>query len=415
MNELEAKVQKLETLLNVAKELTSQLDLDKLLDTIMEEVTQVMAAERSSLYLIDEERGELWTKVAQGLDDIIRIPIGKGISGIVAQTGETLCIEDAWEFPGFDRSWDLRNNFRTRSVLCMPVNNREGKRIGVIQVINKREGLFTSDDEDLLAGLTSLIGIAIENAILHKEAIEKQRIEAELELAAEIQRGLLPESPPVLEGYEIAAMSIPARQVGGDYYDFVREDEGHVALIIGDVSGKGIPAAMLMAVAMSGLHAIDAPSPPDKMARLNDLLYESTDSWQYSTLFYASLDLERRMLTTINAGHNPMILADREGRIRFLEKGGMALGMFGSEISEYSAEETQLHPGDLLVMYTDGVTDATNEDDEDFGADRLVELVRGNCRKSAEELKDIIYDEVRKFVGNAPQFDDLTLLILKAL
>jgi len=415
MEQYETEVQKLGILLNIAKELTSQLDLDKLLDTIMEEVTSAMAAERSSLYLIDEEQNQIWTKVAQGLSDIVRLPIGKGISGTVAQNGVTLRIEDAWEFPGFDNSWDIRNNFRTKSVLCMPVNNREGNRIGVIQVLNKKSGTFNEGDEELLFGLTSLIAIAIENAMLHKDAIEKQRIEAELELASDIQRNLLPESPPDLDGYEIAAMTIPARQVGGDYYDFIEEDEEHLAVIIGDVSGKGIPAAMLMAVTTAGLHIIDDPFLPSRMTKLNDLLYESTDTWQYTTLFYASLNVKGKLLTTVNAGHNPVIVASQNGELKFLEEGGIAIGMFDAEISEYVEEQTQLSSGDMLVLYTDGIPDAMNEDEENFGDEHLLEIIKQNKEKSAEEIKDEIYGEVTKFVGEAPQFDDLTVLILKVL
>ena len=415
MQQYGAEVQKLETLLNIAKELTSQLDLDKLLDIIMEEVTAAMAAERSSLYLIDEKQNKIWTKVAQGLSDIIRLPIGRGIAGIVAETGEPLRIEDAWEFPGFDKSWDIRNNFRTKSMLCMPVNNREGKRIGVIQVINKKVGIFTEDDEELLFGLTSLIAIAIENAMLHKYALENQRIEAELELASEIQRNLLPESPPVLDGYEIAAMSTPARQVGGDYYNFIKEDEDHLAVIIGDVSGKGVPAAILMAVTTAGLHVIEDPLLPVRMEKLNDLLYESTNTWQYTTLFYASLNIKAKLLTTVNAGHNPIMVVTKNGELKFLEEGGLAIGMFESEISEYVSEQMQLSSGDMVVLYTDGIPDATKEDEESFGDERFTEIVMQNRGKSAEEIKDAIYDEVIKFVGDAPQFDDLTLLILKVL
>jgi sigma-B regulation protein RsbU (phosphoserine phosphatase) len=409
------EIQRLETFLSVAKKLTSELDLDRLLDTIMDEVTSVMDAERSSLYLIDEENNEIWTKVMQGLSDIIRIPIGTGISGLVADTGEIIRIKDAWEFPGYDRSWDIQNNFRTRSVLCMPISNKADKRIGVIQVINKRDGVFSEEDQDILTGLTSLIAIAIENAMLHKDALEKQRMESELELAASIQRQLLPEKPPPLEGYEIAAMSVPARHVGGDYYDFIEETEDHIDLIIGDISGKGIPAAMLMATAIAGLHAIHEPSIPERLAKLNDLIHDSTDAWQYSTLFYASLHLKDKRITTVNAGHNEIILIRENGEIELLCEGGMPVGMFDSGTNQYDSETTQLNSGDMIVMFTDGVTDATSPEDESFGEERLMEIVKQNRDRSAGEVKDRIYGQVTEFVSDAPQFDDLTVLVLKVL
>ena len=170
--------EQLTTVLEIAQEITSVLDLDALLDRIMEETTKALKAERSSLYLVDEERNELWTKVAQEISGVIRQPIGAGISGRVAQTGETLNIPDAWECPYFNKEPDIRNRFRTKSVLCMPIRTRLGEIIGVLQVINKREGLFTLEDERLLAGIASHAAIALENAQLREEALRSERLAA---------------------------------------------------------------------------------------------------------------------------------------------------------------------------------------------------------------------------------------------
>jgi len=253
---------------------------------------------------------------------------------------------------------------------------------------------------------------------------EKQRMEQELQVAKGIQKRLLPESPPQIEGVEVAAMNLPSRHVGGDYYDFVPIDTKRWGIMIADISGKGIPAAILMAmtraVFRTQLSLLPAQmtdmevkySVPLTIAKMNSFLYKDTESHKFVSLFYAILDAEERSLTYTNAGHNPQILLhNRDGTVDFLTAGGTLVGIM--ENIPFEKDSVTLSSGDTLILYTDGVTDAINQREDTFGEERLLRLVKEHSSLCAQELMDKIYRAVLHFSTGTSQFDDITLIVLK--
>ena len=259
----------------------------------------------------------------------------------------------------------------------------------------------------------------IENARLYQEALERRRLQAEMEEAEIIQRNLLPDAPPEIPGYELAGISIPRGDVGGDYYDFIREPNGCWGLAIADVSGKGMQAALLMATLRAGLLSEVARRKdlPSMAITLNSLLYESSTIGKFATFFYAQLHPETGELTFINAGHNHPVVVRRDGSLEQLEVGGVMLGMFPDDmieqVSTFNQQTIKLDSGDIVLFYTDGVTETLNINNELYGENRLEHLASQVHRRDAKEICDTIHNAVLEFQGEAQQFDDLTLMVLK--
>ena len=313
--------------------------------------------------------------------------------------------------------------FGRRNLMAAPVFGRE--ILGVLVIFDKqgRDGVtleFTGEDGILLEAFATQVGVAIENARLYQEAIEKRRLQAEMEEAAKIQENLLPKAPPEISGYDVAGLSIPRRDgVGGDYYDYIQEPDGSYGFVIADVAGKGMQAALLVATLRAYLRSEVAKQKdlPSIAMALNSLLYESSPLDRYATLFYAQLQPETGELTSINAGHNYPLVIRRDGSLKRLEEGGLILGMYPDhmlcQIVEYEQEMTQLYSGDTVLLYTDGVTDTLNSNSEAYEEERLEKLVTELRHASAGEICTAIYNAVTDFQGEARQFDDLTLMVLK--
>jgi sigma-B regulation protein RsbU (phosphoserine phosphatase) len=259
--------------------------------------------------------------------------------------------------------------------------------------------------------------ISIENARLFRETIEKQRLEDELLIAQEIQRGLLPEHLPQVPSLDIAATNIPSKQVGGDYYDVLQRTDRELVLAIGDVSGKGTPAALLMANVQAALRAL-APSEQSLSVitgRINDLTSANTRGGsKFITFFWCVLDVISRTLTYVNAGHNPPILVRASGAVEYLDRGGLILGILPTT-TPYEQASVQLGVGDILVLFTDGVSEAMNEKGEDFTEDRLLEVVRHSKGGTSQEIINSVLAGVEEHVRGTPQSDDITLLVLRSL
>jgi len=256
------------------------------------------------------------------------------------------------------------------------------------------------------------------------ELEEMQKMEKELQVAKEIQQHLLPESVPQIEGVDIAAMNLSSKEVGGDYYDFIQIDATRWGIMIADVSGKGVPAAILMATTQSTLRTQLALLPaymtdmeleysvPLTVGKMNSFLYQETESHKFVTLFYGILDVEKCSFTYTNAGHNPQLLYRyQDKKEELLTAGGIMAGMM--ENAFFEKDTVTLNGGDVLVLYTDGVTDASNQQEDFFGEERFFQLVKENCSLSAQELIDKIYSGITDFSAGAPQFDDITMIVLK--
>ncbi len=417
---LDKKVGELYVINEVGKAMTSIFDLDELLRLIIILATEELQAETGSLMLIDKESNELTIKTAIGIeDDIIkkvRIKVGEGISGWVAEKGKPLLISDVENDPRFRKARSGKR-YDTKSLLSVPLLTH-GTPVGVINVNNKRQGeIFTTDDLDLLSTLASQASVAIDNANLHEYLIEKERMDREMEIAHEIQMSLMPKDSPDFPNFNINAVSIPALQVGGDYYDFIHIDENSLGVAIGDVSGKGMPAALLMVMARSFIYteARDTLSPGMVLSRINELILANKDESRpdmFITLFYCVINSEDSSLTFANAGHDPQLLFLKESsEPQELYSGDIMVGTFPN--IEYHEQTLQLNPGDLLLLYTDGIVEARNKNKELFGEERLINLILKNRDKEIGEIRELICDTVHEFVGDQPASDDLTLVLVR--
>ena len=272
---------------------------------------------------------------------------------------------------------------------------------------------YSAEDRLLLRACAEQLTLMLENARLTARVVEQEKLRRDLALAAEVQRRLLPERPPEREVAALAAMSLPARSIGGDYYDFIDLGDHRIGIALADVAGKGIAAALLMAVVQASLRIVAAEgrtSLPDLAEKINGFLHRSTGSNSYATFFYAQLDEETRRLTYVNAGHNPPYLLRQTG-IQELNVGGTVLGLFPH--MTYEQASVDLRPGDVLVAFTDGVTEALNSSEEEFGETRLKDLLRSILHLSAAEISAQIAAELRRWIKDTAQYDDLTFVVLK--
>jgi sigma-B regulation protein RsbU (phosphoserine phosphatase) len=305
-----------------------------------------------------------------------------------------------------------------RSILCVPLRLKE-RILGTIYVDNRvQAGIFTPADLDLLNAIASSAAVAIENARLYQVAVEKARLETELQMARQVQDSLMPDEIPQIPGWEFVARWLPARQVSGDYYDFFARQGDQPGFVVADVSDKGMPAALFMALSRSIVRAsMDiTQSPSAAIRRANRLIQADSTSGMFVTLFYAALDSSRGQLTYVNAGHNPPMLYQRQGAsggetISYLDRTGMALGV-DADVA-YEQRVIEMTRGDFLVCFTDGVTDALNPQGEDFGLQRLEQIIWANRQYSAIGIAAAVERAIQEFTGGAPRFDDITILIAR--
>jgi sigma-B regulation protein RsbU (phosphoserine phosphatase) len=417
---LEQKVKRLHTLIEVNGVISSSLNLDQILESVMTISKQIMNADASSLMLIDEKTNELVYEVALGsvgekLKQEFRLKMGQGIAGTVAQEGKPLLLEDAYTHPKFHRAHDEATGYRTRSMITVPL--KVGDRItGVAQVINRLDGgSFDKDDLELFIALCSLAAIAIENAKMHTSLMEKQRLVKDMEFARTVQESFLPQKTPEIARYRFSAHYTPAQEVGGDFYDFIHFDKGRAGIVIGDVSGKGVPAALYMAKLGSDLRtlAFTEKDPEKALQQLNDQLVVRSRRGMFATLLYIELDSQSGRLTVSNAGHLPPIIKKTDGTVKKLSTaGGSPLGILAG--MTFGKETARIDPGDTVVLYTDGIIEAMNDKSELYGYERFEALIRKNPA-DPDALKAAIIADVNRFTGLSPQHDDMTLVCFGAL
>jgi sigma-B regulation protein RsbU (phosphoserine phosphatase) len=407
------EVENLQHIIEASKLINSALDLDELLRVILDVALKIVDGENGTVYLVDRKRHELWSKVLEASEPVnIRLPLGKGIAGYVGVTGDTLNIPDAYMDARFNPEVDRKTGYHTKSILCMPMKNKDDEIVGVFQLLNKRRGTFTLEDENAIKALSVHAAISIERARLYQEERDKTLLEKELSAAHTVQVGLLPEILPVAEGYEFAARSIPAKSVAGDLYDMQQLENGNLAISLGDVSGKGMPAAILMANVQATVRAYSRlDSSAEKCAKhSNDLLFRSTSPEKFVTLFYGVLDTVKNVLRYTNAGHEEPFFFHDGVQIK-LKAGGVPLGIV--DHFPYEEEVIQFEKGDVLILYSDGISDAINSGGERFGIERFEYIAKDCFDSQAEEIADAIFTAVNEHVLDTPQFDDMTLLVIK--
>ena len=420
ISRLELKIKRLSTLIEVNGLISSSLNLDQILENVMTISKQVMNADASSLMLIDEKTNELVYEVALGtvgekLKKEFRLKMGQGIAGTVAQEGKPLLLEDAYTHPKFYRGHDEATGYRTKSMITVPLKVRE-RITGVAQVINRLDGKpFDTDDLELFIALCSMVAIAIENAKMHMSLMEKQRLVKDMEFARTVQESFLPQKAPEVQGYRFSAHYTPALEVGGDFYDFIHLDKNLTGIVIGDVSGKGVSAALYMAKMGSDMRtlAFTERSPVEALAKLNDLLAERSRRGMFATLLYIELDSRSGKLIISNAGHLPPIIKKADGSLMSLAKaGGAPLGMLPG--MKFSQETVRLERGETVILYTDGIVEAMNAKEELYGYARFEALLR-ESPVDPGMLKTAIIEDVNRFTGLSPQHDDMTLVCFGAL
>jgi phosphoserine phosphatase RsbU/P len=414
-------MEELSSIMEATKKLNSTLDLGELIHIILQIATRQTGAERGTVFLVDAEKNEVWSLVGLGLEQqVIRLPADRGIAGWVAQNGRSVRLENAYEDPRFEPDVDRRLGFTTRRLLCLPIRNEAGVIVGVLQLLNREEP-FTTEDETFLDALSAHVAIALEKAQLHRERVEKERLERDLSLAREIQAGLLPDAPPVMHGIQIAVSHRPSQMVGGDYYDFVKlppEEKGGLLIVVADVEGKGAASALVMANVQATLHAlVDQPAPLEKLpATINQKMIAAGSGGRrtkYLSMFLASVDESGRKLRYVNAGHVPPVVIRVDGTCEWLTEGGMVVGLLPEQ--EYLSGDLTLSKDDLLVACTDGITEAMDAAGNEFGRPRLAELVRRLRALTPQEILDGVLEAVNAHARGGLNEDDRILMVLKAL
>lgn len=415
-------IDKLRMLLDITKKISRSLDLQEVLNLVMDTLDSLIPYDAAGIFVLkcsarshdgDEEACELKAEAVRGYDtdeiSEMHLKIGEGFIGHVALTREPIISPDV-------RTASIYINARdkTRSEMVVPIISND-EVIGVFDLESDELNAYQEDDLEVLSLLASQVAIIIEKVMLHDQLIEKQRLEGQLEVARQVQLELLPPADPQLEGYDISAYNFPTEEVSGDYYDWVRIYDDQIGLVIADVSGKGVPAALLMAFLRASIRAAThiGYAPHISMAKVNYLLWESIERNQFVTVFYGILDASNRSLSYTNAGHNPALLLDSSGTIRFMERGGLPLGMFKD--SRYHEYFLSIEPGELLMLYTDGVTEAQNTNGEEFGRDRLAQSVKAAAHLSARELISVVHKDVIDWTEGAGITDDATFFVIKAI
>lgn len=396
-----------------AARIGQEQDTDAFLGLNADMARDLVAADRCSIWLVDPATKELHTRVAHGVREI-RIALGQGLVGACVEKGEAVLVNDTSTDERFAGRVDRSSGYVTRSVLVIPLRGADGSVLGAFQALNKPGG-FTPDDVVLLQLAASYSASAVETQRLRAEAEKAKIMLHELEIARDVQAKMVPQTAPALKGLECAFFFRPAKFVGGDYYDFAELPDGGLAFTLGDVSGKGIPAALLMASIQSSLRIPMRRGPgslKDLLRDLNASVYASSTDSRYSTLFCGVVDAARTRLTYINAGHCPPMLV-RQGAVERLKTGGPPIGLI--PVAPFSEGVVSLAPGDLLMCFSDGISEATNSQDEIWEEAELEKLLAASGDASASEVTDEAVRQADAFTGDAEQADDMTVVTLRVL
>jgi serine phosphatase RsbU (regulator of sigma subunit) len=404
---------KLRALIEITQNMSKALSLDIVLPKLLDSLFKIFVQADRGFVLLKEPDGRLAPKAVKfrrpDSDDTIRI--SRTIVGQVMETQQAILSADAASDARFEMSQSIAD-FRIRSMMCAPLVNGDGRSIGVLQLdTSDHRGRFQQDDLDVLAGVASQAAIAIDNAQLHEAAIRQHQLERDLKLAHKVQQGLLPSAPPVLEGYHFFDFYEPANQIGGDFYDYIALPDGRLAVVLADVSGKGISAALVMAKLSADVRYALASQPTVASAvrHINSSFIKSGWEDRFVTFVLTVLHPAEHQVTVVNAGHMPPFLRFGEGRVEPVadDISGIPLGV--DESYQYEAKTVPLGRNEFLAAFTDGFSEALNAKNELYGLERLRKRI-GNPVKDVAELGHVILNDVKSFVGGHPQSDDMCLV-----
>jgi sigma-B regulation protein RsbU (phosphoserine phosphatase) len=413
--QLRQAVAELSIINEIATAISSTFTMEKIVDLIVKKCVKHLKVEQTAVMLLDDKGGERpFRTMIRKVDtsgEMLPFRFNEQLTGWMLKNRKPLLIND---LPNDDRFQGVaEGTFPINSLLSVPLTLK-GRMIGLLTAFNKKmEGEFSHEDQRLLSIIAAQSTQVIENARLYEEEQQLMKMNEQVRLASEIQMGLLPKKSPQIEGYDIAGASYPAQIVGGDYFDFISVDEKQWAICLGDVCGKGLPAALLMANLQATIrgHALIDVSPQLCLQRSNCLLHKSTDSNKFATLFFCILDAGKDRIVYANAGHNRPLYFSSGKEPVFLEKAGIALSFL--EKYAYSEETIAFKKDDVLVIYSDGIPEAINDSEEEYGEERFVNCIRRNLTCSSHELIEKIIQYVKNHAGDYPQFDDMTIVVIK--
>ena len=404
-------------ILEVARRLGSERDLDLLLELILSETCDLLEAERASLFLYDTQTNELYSKIAQGSEiGEIRFPADKGIAGHIAEKKVCVNIPDAYRDPRFNPEPDTKTGFRTRNIMGCPMLDLEGNLVGVLEVLNKHQGSFTAYDEYVLSVVGSQAGVALDRARLQAEYQAKMEIERDLTVARHIQQALLPKVIPALPCFDIAGWSEPADQTGGDIYDLYTFKSGSVGFLLGDATGHGIGPALMISETRAAVRAMAAHTDDLGLilAETNELLVNDAPDGRFVTLFAGMICCKSNQLSYSSAGQGPtFLLRDSGRRIDSLEPTGLPLGIMSGP--QWPVRQVDMMPGDVLLVISDGIIECVNPHGGMLGNDALLAAVEQSRELSAAEILRTISELTIEFADGADFLDDRTAIVIKRI
>jgi sigma-B regulation protein RsbU (phosphoserine phosphatase) len=408
---------------------------------IVEGATRVLDAQGGALYLTDRGGAKLASAfVSKGCPPLVDVPPhilqqaaaspvalesflrlhtiggGEGLLGRVWKSGLPICLNDFSEAPELAKLRD--SSLGASSVMVAPLLYAK-QNMGVLALANSRMGPpFSQNDFVVFKSIAEQSAFALYNAIIYSEANEKKRLDHDLEIARDIQRILLPAEAPTVNGFEISGLNVPARQVSGDYFDYIKVDEERLGVAIADVSGKGVPASLIMAICRSVLRsqAIGNPSPADVLQKVNRQLYPDIKEDMFISMAYLVLDHARGSVSLARAGHDaPLLYTRKTQAVAPLKPPGMVVGIDSGDVFDRLTKDVAvpLERDDCLLLYTDGITEALDDEGNEFGLERTIEAVRASAKDGAQAIVTRLIDDLRTFVGGSPQNDDITLIVIR--
>ena len=412
----------IQLLLDIVGKFNSTMDPSRLLHDIIESTKGMVEAEASSLFLLCDggKNLELTIPTGPATAEVSgkKIAADHGISGWVVQQQQPVLIPDVQSDPRFQGELLSNPKFQSRNMICVPLSNNQGETIGVLQAINIKEDFLNDEMLGLFQTLANQAATALENVNVKQQQLAAELVNKELEVATKIQAGFFPQQTPDLEGYEIAGCSIPAKDVGGDYYDFIPIAEpNQYGFVVADVTGKGVPASLLMATMRATLRANIQNNPRDivqALAQVNGDIYRDSPIDKFITSIYCNLDYKRHELSYVNSGHNPpYIVRTADKRVEELDQGGLMLGIM--EEIDLPKATLSINKGDILMLFSDGVTEATNRAGELYSEENFKEWLLNHSQLSAEKMKKALLKTLQEYAEGSSQSDDITFIILKRL
>jgi len=413
---LKKSLDELSILNDIATAISSTLSLDDVLELITQKCVQHIGVEQAAVFLVDKtgEDDALKTRVrhSRTTQKFVQFRLDDQLTGWMLTYRKPLLLNNISDETAFLSSTLQRHNIS--NLLAIPLIVR-GEITGLIALFNKKNARkFSENDQSLLSVIASESAQIIESSRLWEEERKLIHLQEELKTSERIQRSLLPAEIPAPAGYNLSVNMVSAKEIGGDYYDFIQAGPDHWVLCVGDISGKGLPAALLMANLQATVRGESLYGHPDVCTRMTDInrrFFNNTTPEKYATLFYGTLDTKNHTFEFVNAGHNKGLLLAPGQAPALLSTGNLAVGFF--EDAEYTKKTVPMVPGSTLAIYSDGITEALNSEGEEFGMDRLIQQLVSNGNMPAKELTDSVFSAVRAFAGSAPQYDDMTLMIVR--